>query len=148
MNFLTSLNAGTVTDQFCRCTMSNNLISEDARKLSRRLHAMNVSDEGFRPDKNLCIFLPTIDSRNIGLDGVRSYRFITSSYIDCRIGRLKTFANLESLLDDVSWEQGKLRMKCIVITWCRRYLTWSMHGDLDKYLHQGLHLHCIHNDEH
>jgi hypothetical protein len=29
---------------------------------------MNVSDEGFRHDKNLHIFLPTIDSRNIGLD--------------------------------------------------------------------------------
>jgi hypothetical protein len=53
---------------------------------------MNVSDEGFRPDKNLHIFLPTIDSRNIGLDGVCSYRFITSSYVDRRIGRLKTFA--------------------------------------------------------
>jgi hypothetical protein len=94
--------------------MSNNLVSEDTRVLSRRLHAMNVSDEGFRPDENLRIFLPTIDSGNIGLDGVRSYRFITSLYIDRRIGRLKTFAkdgierhpcipggDLESLLDDV-----------------------------------------------
>jgi hypothetical protein len=72
--------------------MSNNLISKDARKLSRRLHAMNVSDEGFCPDENLCIFLPTIHSRNIRLDGVRSYRFITSSYADRRIGRLKAFA--------------------------------------------------------
>jgi hypothetical protein len=75
---------------------------------------MNVSDEGFHPDKNLCIFLPTIDSGNIGLDGVRSYRFITSSYVDRRIGRLKAFSkdgierhpcilggDLESLLDDV-----------------------------------------------
>jgi hypothetical protein len=61
------------------CTMSNNLVSKDARELSRRLLAMNVSDEGFRPDENLHIFLPTIDSRNIGLDGVRSYRFIMSS---------------------------------------------------------------------
>jgi hypothetical protein len=75
---------------------------------------MNISDEGFRPDENLRIFLPTIDSRNIGLDGVRSYRFITSSYVDHRIGRLKAFSkegierhlcilggDLKSLLDDV-----------------------------------------------
>jgi hypothetical protein len=53
---------------------------------------MNISDERFRPDKNLLIFLPTIDSRNIGLDGVRSYRFIMSSYVDRRIGRLKMFS--------------------------------------------------------
>jgi hypothetical protein len=53
---------------------------------------MNVSDKGFRPDENLRIFLSTIDSRNIRLDGVRSYWFIMSSYIDRRIGRLKMFA--------------------------------------------------------
>jgi hypothetical protein len=119
--------------------VSNNLVSKDARKLSRRLHAMNVSDEGLCPDKNLRIFLPTIDSRNIGLDGVRSYRFITSSYVDRRIGRLKAFAkdgierhpcilggDLESLLDDVGWKPGETRMKGIIITWCLRYLAWSM----------------------
>jgi hypothetical protein len=96
---------------------------------------MNVSDEGFRPDENLRIFLPTIDSRNIGLDGVRSYRFITSLYIDRRIGRLKVFLrdgierhpcilgdDLESLLDDVGWKPGETRTKGIVITWCLRYL--------------------------
>jgi hypothetical protein len=100
---------------------------------------MNVSDEGFRPDENLRIFLPTIDSRNIGLDGVRSYRFITSSYVDRRIGRLKVFSkdsierhpcilggDLESLLDDVSWKPGETRMKGIIITWCLQYLAWSM----------------------
>jgi hypothetical protein len=100
---------------------------------------MNVSDKGFRPDENLRIFLPTIDNGNIGLDGVRSYRFITSLYVDCRIGRLKTFVkdgierhpcilggDLESLLDDVGWEPGETRTKCIVITWCLRYLAWSM----------------------
>jgi hypothetical protein len=131
MNFLTSLNAGAVTDQFCGFTVSNNLVSKDARELSRRLHAMNVSDKGLRPDKNLRIFLPTIDSRNIRLDGVHSYWFITSSYVDRRIGRLKTFAkdgierhpcilggDLKSLLDDVSWKPGETRMKGIVITWC------------------------------
>jgi hypothetical protein len=53
---------------------------------------MNVSDKGFRPDENLRIFLSTIDSRNIRLDGVRSYWFIMSSYIDRRIGRLKGFS--------------------------------------------------------
>jgi hypothetical protein len=75
---------------------------------------MKLSDEGLRPDENLRVFLPTMDSRNIGLDGVSSYWYITSSYIDCRIGRLKAFAkdsieghpcilggDLESLLDDV-----------------------------------------------
>jgi hypothetical protein len=100
---------------------------------------MNVSDKGLRPDKNLRIFLPTIDSRNIGLDGVRSYRLITSSYLDRRIGRLNAFAkdsierhlcilggDLESLLDDVSWKPGETRMKGIIITWCLRYLAWSM----------------------
>jgi hypothetical protein len=109
--------------------MSNNLISEDARQLSRRLHAINVSDEGFCPDKNLCIFLPSIDSGNIGLDGVCSYQFITLSYIYCRIGRLKAFAkdgierhpcilggDLKSLLDDVGWKPGEMRMKGIIIT--------------------------------
>jgi hypothetical protein len=87
----------------------------------------------------LHVFLPTIDSRNIGLDGVCSYRFITSSYVDCRIGRLKTFAkdgieghpcilggDLESLLDDVSWKPDEMRMKGIIITWCLRYLAWFM----------------------
>jgi hypothetical protein len=49
---------------------------------------MNVSDEGLCPDENLRVFLPTIDSRDIGLDGVRSYQFIMSSYVDRRIGRL------------------------------------------------------------
>jgi hypothetical protein len=100
---------------------------------------MNVSDEGLRPVKNLRVFLPTIDSRNIGLDGVRSYRFITSSYVDHRIGRLKAFVkdgierhpcilggDLESLLDDVSWKSGKTRMKGIIIMWCLQYLAWSM----------------------
>jgi hypothetical protein len=119
--------------------MSNNLISKDARKLSRGLHAMNVSDEGLRPDENLRVFLPTIDSRNIGLDGVRSYWFITSSYVDRRIGRFIAFAkdgierhpcilggDLESLLDDVSWKPGETRTKGIIITWCLRYLAWSM----------------------
>jgi hypothetical protein len=100
---------------------------------------MNVSDEGFCPDKNLRIFLPTIDSRNIGLDGVRSYQFITSSYVDHRIGRLKAFSkdgikrhpcilggDLESLLDDVGWKPGETRTKGIIITWCLQYLAWSM----------------------
>jgi hypothetical protein len=100
---------------------------------------MNVSDEGFCPNEKLRIFLPTIDSRNIGLDGVRSNQFITSSYIDRRIGRLKTFAkddierhpcilggDLESLFDDVGWEPGETRTKCIVITWCLQYLAWSI----------------------
>jgi hypothetical protein len=59
---------------------------------------MNVKDEGLRPDENLRLFLPTIDSRNIGLDGVHSYRFITSPYIDRRIGRLKAF-----LKDGIEW---------------------------------------------
>jgi hypothetical protein len=119
--------------------MSNNLISKDDRKLSRRLHAMNVSDEGLHPDENLRVSLPTIDSRNIGLDGVRSYQFITSSYVDCRIGRLKAFVkdgierhpcilggDLESLLDDVGWKPGETRTKGIIITWCLRYLAWYM----------------------
>jgi hypothetical protein len=144
MNFLTSLDVGAVTDQFCRCTASNILVSKDARKLSRGLHAMNVSDEGLRPDENLRVFLPTIDSSNIGLDGVRSYRFITLSYVDRRIGRLKAFAkdgierhpcilggDLESLLDDVGWKPGKTRAKGIIITWCLRYLAWSMATDLE-----------------
>jgi hypothetical protein len=100
---------------------------------------MNVSDKGFRPNENLRIFLPTIDSRNIGLDGVRSNRFITSLYVDHRIGGLKPFAkdgierhpcvlggDLESPLDDVGWEPGETRMKCIVITWCLQYLAWSI----------------------
>jgi hypothetical protein len=34
--------------------------------------------------------------------------------------------DLESPLDDVGWEPGKTRMKCIVITWCLRYLAWSI----------------------
>jgi hypothetical protein len=53
---------------------------------------MNVSDEGLHPDENLRVFLPSIDSRNIGLDGVLSYRFIMLSYVDHRIGRFKAFA--------------------------------------------------------
>jgi hypothetical protein len=101
---------------------------------------MNISDKGFCPDENLRIFLPTIDSRNIGLDGVRSYQFITSSYVDRRIGRLKAFSkdgferhlcilggDLKSLLDDVGWKPGKTtRTKGIIISWCRQYLAWSM----------------------
>jgi hypothetical protein len=119
--------------------MSNNLVSKDARKLSRRLHAMNVGDKGFRPDENLRIFLPTIDSGNIGLDGVCSYWFIMSLYIDCRVWRFKTFAkdgikrhpcilggDLESLLDNVGWKPGETRTKGIIIMWCLRYLAWSM----------------------
>jgi hypothetical protein len=114
-------------------------VSKDARELSRRLHAMNVSDKGFCPDKNFRIFLPTIDSRNIGLDGVCSYQFITSLYVDRRIGRLKAFlkdgierhpcilgGDLESLLDDVGWKPGEKRAKGIIITWCLQYLAWSM----------------------
>jgi hypothetical protein len=100
---------------------------------------MNVSDEGLCPDENLRVFLPTINSRNIGLDGVHSYQFITSLYVDRRIGRLKAFAkdgierhpcilggDLESLLDDVGWKPGETRMKGIIIMWCLRYLAWSM----------------------
>jgi hypothetical protein len=100
---------------------------------------MNVSDEGLRPNENLHVFLPTIDSRNIGLDGVHSYRFITLLYVDCRIGRLKEFSkngiewhpcilggDVESLLDDISWKPGETRTKGIIITWCLRYLAWSM----------------------
>jgi hypothetical protein len=91
---------------------------------------MNVSDEGLCPDENLRVFLPTIDSRNIGLDGVRSYRFITSLYVDRSIGRLEVFAkdgierhpcilggDLERLLEDVGWKPGETRMKGIIITW-------------------------------
>jgi hypothetical protein len=87
----------------------------------------------------LRVFLPTIDSRNIGQDGVRIYRFIMSSYVDHRIGRLKAFVkdgierhpcilggDLESLLDDVGWKPGEMRTKGIIITWCLRYLAWSM----------------------
>jgi hypothetical protein len=100
---------------------------------------MNVSDEGLRPDENLRVFLPTIDSRNIGLDGVRIHGFITSAYVDCRIGRLKVFSkdgiewhpcilggDVESLLDDVGWKPGKTRTKGIIITGCLRYRAWSM----------------------
>jgi hypothetical protein len=100
---------------------------------------MNVSDEGLHPDENLRVFLPTIESRNIGLDGVHSYWFITSLYIDHRIGRLKAFAkdsierhpcilggDLENLLDDVSWKPGETRMKGIIIMWCLQHLAWSM----------------------
>jgi hypothetical protein len=121
---------------------------------------MNVSDKGLRPDENLCIFLPTIYSGNIGLDGVCSYRFITSSYIDHRIGRLKTFAkdgierhpcilsgDLESLLDDVGLgarqnEDEVHRNHAVPPISC------VVHGDVDEYLRQGLHLHCIHSDGH
>jgi hypothetical protein len=91
---------------------------------------MNVSDEGLCPDENLRVFLPTIDSRNIRMDGVHSYRFITSLYVDRRIGRLKVFAkdgierhpcilggDLKSLLEDVGWKPGETRMKGIIITW-------------------------------
>jgi hypothetical protein len=91
---------------------------------------MNISDEGLGPDENLRVFPPTIDSRNIGLDGVRSHRFITSLYVDHRIGRLKAFAkdgierhpcilggDLKSLLDDIGWKPGETRTKSIVITW-------------------------------
>jgi hypothetical protein len=91
---------------------------------------MNISDKGLCPDENLCVFLPTIDSRNIGLDGVHSHRFITSLYVDRRIGRLKAFAkdgierhpcilggDLKSLLDDVGWKPGETRTKGIIITW-------------------------------
>jgi hypothetical protein len=91
---------------------------------------MNISDEELCPNKNLRVFLPTIDSRNIGLDGVGSHQFIMSSYVDCRIGRLKAFVkdsierhpcilggDLKSLLDDVSWKPGKTRTKGIIITW-------------------------------
>jgi hypothetical protein len=100
---------------------------------------MNVSDEGLHPDKNLRVFLPTIDSRNIGLDGVRSYQFITLSHVDHRIGRLKAFTkdgierhpcilggDLKSLLDDVGWKPGEMRTRGIIITWCFQYLAWSM----------------------
>jgi hypothetical protein len=100
---------------------------------------MNAGDKGFRPDKNLCVFLPTIDSRNIGLDGVRSYRFVTSSYVDRRVWRFKMFAkdgikrhpcilggDLEGLLDNVSWKPGETRTKCIIIMWCLQYLAWYM----------------------
>jgi hypothetical protein len=99
---------------------------------------MNVSDKGLRPDKNLRVFLPTIDSRNIGLDGIRSYWFIMSSYIDRRIGRLKAFAkdgierhpcilggDLEGLLDDVGWKPAETRTKGIIIMWCLQSLAWS-----------------------
>jgi hypothetical protein len=34
--------------------------------------------------------------------------------------------DLESLLDDVGWKPGETRMKGIIITWCLRYLAWSM----------------------
>jgi hypothetical protein len=59
--------------------------------------------------------------------------------MDCRIGRLKVFlkdgierhpcilgGDLESLLDDVGWKPGETRTKGIIITWCLRYLAWSM----------------------
>jgi hypothetical protein len=62
-----------------------------------------------------------------------------SSYIDHRIGRLKAFAkdgierhlcilggDLESLLDGVSWKPGETRTKGIIVTWCLRYLVWSI----------------------
>jgi hypothetical protein len=119
--------------------VSNNLVSKDAGKLSRRLHAMNVSDEGLRPDENLRVFLPTIDSWNIGLDGVRSHGFITSAYVERRIGRLKVLlkdgiewhpcilsGDIESLLDDVGWKPGKTRTKGIIITGGLCYRAWSM----------------------
>jgi hypothetical protein len=119
--------------------MSNNLVSKDARELSRRLHAMNVILKGLRPDENLRVFLPTIDSRNIRLDGVRSHGFITSAYVDRRIGRLKAFSkdgiewhpcifggDVKSLLDDVGWKPGKTRTKGIIITGCLRYRVWPM----------------------
>jgi hypothetical protein len=83
----------------------------------------------------LRVFLPTIYSRNVGLDGVRSYWFITSSYVDSRIGRLETFAkdgieghpcilggDLKSLLDDVGWKPGEMRMKG------RKVLGFSLDG--------------------
>jgi hypothetical protein len=100
---------------------------------------MNVSDEGLHPDENLHVFLPTIDSRNVGLDCVRSYRFITSSYVDRRIGRLKAFSkdgiewhpcilggDVKSHLDDVGWKLGETRTKGIIVTGRLRYLAWSM----------------------
>jgi hypothetical protein len=34
--------------------------------------------------------------------------------------------DLESPLDDVGSEPGETRTKCIVITWCLQYLTWSI----------------------
>jgi hypothetical protein len=34
--------------------------------------------------------------------------------------------DLESLLDDVGWKPGETRTKGIIITWCLRYLEWSM----------------------
>jgi hypothetical protein len=72
-------------------------------------------------------------------DWMVSVGFITSSYVDRRIGRLEAFSNdgiewhpcilggdVESLLDDVGWKPGETRTKGIIITGCLRYPAWSM----------------------
>jgi hypothetical protein len=92
----------------------------------------------FVPTK-ICAYFSPPSSRNIGLDGVRSHGFITSAYVDRRIGRLKAFfkdgiewhpcifgGDFEHLLDDVGWKPGKTRTKGIIITGCLRYCAWSM----------------------
>ena len=88
-SFLAGLNLGAVTDQLRRGAATDNLAREGARELSRRLRAASVSDKRLRADENPRALLPAVDSWNIGLDGARGDRLISSSRADAGLGDLK-----------------------------------------------------------
>ena len=54
----------------------SNIVLKCVDELLIGFHTLDICNKGFRANKNLCMHLPTIDSRSIGINGIGSDRFI------------------------------------------------------------------------
>jgi hypothetical protein len=93
-DLLTHFHLGTIAEKVCRSATVNDVIREDAGKHGYALQRINIGEERCSANKDLCIFLATINSRDIGFNGVSSNVLIVVSHeltIKARFGDLKCF---------------------------------------------------------
>ena len=92
LDLLTHFHLGTITEKACRGTAVNDVIREDAGKHGYALQGVNIGEERCSANKDLGIFLATINSRDIGFNGVSSNVLIVASYIQGWIWQFKMLA--------------------------------------------------------
>jgi hypothetical protein len=84
-DLLSHFNFGTITEEMCRGAMVNDVIREYVEKHGHALQGVSISEKQHSANKDLSIFLTTINSRDIRFNRVSSYVFIASSYIQGQI---------------------------------------------------------------
>ncbi len=85
IDLLTHFHFGTIAEKAPKGTAVNDVIREDAGKHGYTLQGVNISEEQCSADKDLGIFLATINSRDIGFNSVSIDVLIVVLYVQGKI---------------------------------------------------------------